>query len=143
MVSMTFLVASLVMFVAFHFLPCGDDLRGWTIWRDVWRILQNPLDILSSVRQMIALASFLNFALLILAAPFLSAIWQKSRLAWGIALGCSGAAASGFWILLALEPPNDPLPIGGWFLFLSPVLNFIGLLFARGGLLPKMDSPAP
>lgn len=136
LVSATFLFGALVLFVAFHFLPADGGDRGWTIWRDVWRILREPADIINNGRQLIALASFMNFTLLILVSPFLGEVWRKSRLAWGIALACSGAAAAGFWMLIALDPPASGLQIGGWFLFLAPVLNFIGLLFARGGLLP-------
>lgn len=134
--SMTLLLAALGMFVAFHFLipanrPGRPDESGWTIWSEIFRLLGNPN--LIEPRVGFIASSFLMFALLVTTAPFLPQAWLRSRLAWCFVTAFSGISAIGFssLILLHFIRSEFQFQLGGWFLIISPILNFLGLLLAR------------
>ncbi len=124
---MAFLILAPLLFVAFHFLPGFETEEvGWTVWRDLWKVMLEPQQLMDS-QSAVLIASFLTFSLLIVASPFLTEVWTKSRLAWGFALTFSGLASAGFWVMIFSGPPSDPEP-GGWCLMIAPLLNFAGLL---------------
>jgi hypothetical protein len=124
---------ALVLFGIFHFLPYhqDDESIGWAIWPELIYIFQDANN-LEDLLLTMAVASFLTFTLLILTSPFLSTVWNKSKLAWSVALACSGLAVLGFWIPSIVENDFAKLLPGGWCLMFAPVLNFFGLLSARG-----------
>ncbi len=130
-ISIALLVAALLLFVAFHFLPGFETEEvGWSVWRDLWKVMLEPQQ-LNDPQSAVLIASFLTFSLLIVASPFLTEVWTKSRLAWGFALTFCGLASAGFWVMIFSDSPSDPEP-GGWCLMIAPLLNFAGLLLARG-----------
>ena len=131
-VSMSLLISALVLFGIFHFYPFSVDDKsiGWSFWLNLVPILQDPI-LLEDGLLVMSVASFLMVTLLILASPFLSAIWNKSKLAWSVALTCSGLATASLWIIAALINDFARLQAGGWCLMFAPVLNFSGLLLAR------------
>ena len=144
--SMAFLIASLGLFVAFHFLPgFGHPESGWRVWQGVWRELRNMNFTFSGSgsAETILLVSFLNFSLLIVGAPFLKSVWPKSRLAWCLAVSFSGLAAGGFLVMYCVSGSKSNPGTGGWCLLFAPVLNFVGLLLARPQWLKKSGNPFP
>lgn len=130
---MVFLIAALGMFTAFHFMPLsisshGD--RGGFIWVIIWGEIRDPI-LLRDSEFAVACSSFLALSLLMVASPFLGHVWRKSVLAWAIVVIFSGVSVAGFWCTILKDLPVD-LSWGGWFLMISPILNFVGLLLARG-----------
>ena len=124
-------VMALAFFAGFHFLPCfGSDEAGWTAWRDLWALVENPGWFVTEPAGTIAVFSFLAFSMLIAAAPFLGPVWRKSRMAWGIATTTSGLATFGFWGAVFSENLEHP-GSGGAFLLAATALNFLGLATAR------------
>ena len=79
----------------------------------------------------VMITSFLTFTLLIVASPFLTNVWMKSRLARGLVTTFSGLAAAGFWVMYFLRGEYRDLGVGGWCLLISTVVNFAGLLLVR------------
>lgn len=142
--SKTLLIAALGLFAAWHFLPSVNSMRGprpgWHFWPKLWCDLQDPLHLVNGVEDGIVLAAFLNFTLLITISPFLTKVLAKSRLAWWFATICSGMAEAGLWGLLLVSNPEFPLLAGVWCLLFAPLLNFLGLLLARG---KTVQNPAP
>jgi hypothetical protein len=138
------LTSALALFVAFHFLPMEAEFRipGWRIWPDLVAILLHPNRAGNEPLVWIAIASFLNFSLLITASPFLGQVWRKSRIAWWLAVIFSGLSAIGIWAFYLTSPTNAPLLLGFGFILIAPILNFIGLLLARGGK-PNISGPPP
>lgn len=139
--SLALLIAALLVFGAFHFLPGFEtENKGWNAWVDLWHLMSSPEELAEPLLA-VAVASFLTFTLLIAASPFLGNVWLKSRFAWWLAVIFSGLAAAGFWIGVFGDGGLDPNPgPGGWCLLTAPMLNFAGLLMARrNGLRP--DSP--
>ncbi len=137
--SMTLLIAALVLFVAFHFLPgFGPNEKGWHVWPYLSHTLLNPRFLIQQPTNCIANASFLNFSLLIVVSPFLTRILRKSRLVWWLATSFSGLAAVGFFVVISSE--THDLHRLGWgilCLLIAPFLNFSGLILARGNWAKK------
>jgi hypothetical protein len=143
---MTLLVAALVFFAAFHLLPGFDEQAGWRIWPNLGgllsRLMKSPDSLLLGPTGAVAIASFLTFSLLIVASPFLTNVWRKSRLAWWIVVIFSGVTSAGFLVSILTQNPISELDTGAWCLLISPGLNFIGLLLARGKS-PDAGFPPP
>jgi hypothetical protein len=118
------------------FLPCVGSMNlprpGWHFWPRLWRDLQDPINLVHGTEDGIALASILNFSLLITVSPFLTNVWIRSRIAWWFATICSGLAAAALWWLFFVNNPDSPPRAGIWCLLFAPLLNFFGLLLARG-----------
>lgn len=141
LISKAFLIAALVLFVTWHFLPCFDDPeQGWHVWPSIWRTLLDPESLTHNPQAAIAIASILNFSLLILVSPFLMQVWSKSPLAWWFATIFSGLAAAGFWGIFVIAGEAQSPHLGGWCVLLAPLLNFFGLLLARGKKPPAPES---
>lgn len=130
------LVAALVLFVAFHFLPGFQEKAGWVVWHQLFELLsmllESPDSSFLEPTGAVAIASFLTFSLLIVTSPFLTEVWRKSRLAWWFAMSFSGLTTVGFSAMILLENSNSNLEAGGWCLLVAPWLNFMGLILARG-----------
>lgn len=135
LVSMGFLIAALSSFVAFHLLlGFGNEERGWHVWPDLWRVVQDPKSL--DAKNAVIWASFLNFSLLIVVSPFLKNVWPKSLWAWWGAVIFSGLAGAAFWVMYFVTDfisGASPPGVGGWCLMTAPIFNFVGLLLARGG----------
>ena len=88
----------------------------------------------------VAIASFLTASLLIVVSPFLGWVWIKSKMAWLPTVIFGGLSAASFSVAILFGRSSDEHRIG-WGLYLlmtAPVLNFIGILFARIGA-PQLD----
>lgn len=134
--STTLLIAALVLFVAFHFLPGFQEKAGWVVWHELFEslsmLLESPGSCFWEPTGAVAIASFLTFSLLIVASPFLTEVWRKSRLAWWFGAIFSGLTSLGFSAMVLMENSNSDLEAGGWCLLVAPWLNFMGLILARG-----------
>ena len=141
LLSKAFMVAAIAAFAAFHFIrnPEQNDDAGWTIWKELWELVQHPLRMDEPIGW-IAVASFLTSSLLIVTSPFLGRVWLKSKMAWLPTVIFGGLSAVGFCvaILIGRSEHEGRLGWGLYLLMAAPVLNFIGLLFARVGAL-KLD----
>ncbi len=105
--------------------------------------LRTPQDLLRYPEDAVIEICFLNIALLIVAAPFLTQVWLKSRLAWWFATAVSGLVAGGNLGMLLVNNSMPDLGSGGWCLLIALILNFIGLLLARPQWLKKSGLPFP
>ena len=128
-------------FAAFHFIrdPERNNDAGWKIWKELGDLVQNPSG-MDDPMGWVAVASFLTASLLIVASPFLGRVWLKSKMAWLPTVIFGGLSAASFSVAILYERSSDEHWIG-WGLCLlmaAPVLNFIGLLFARIGA-PMLD----
>lgn len=139
LLSITLLLAALLLFATFHFLPVVDQdypEPGWRIWVELWEIFRNPKE-LADPSTALGVSSFLMFALLIVVSPFLGAVWKKSRPARAFATTFSGLAAGGFWVMILLDGELHELTMGGWCLMFAPIVNFVGLLLASSNAPPS------
>ena len=140
---MALLIAALVLFVAFHFLKgFGSRYVGWHVWYEISNAIWRPKDLFEQPKTAVIISSFLTFSLLILASPFLGCVWVKSRLAWWMAVIFSSLTVTGFWVLMFARNPTSTIQSGGWCLLIAPLLNFAGLVLARGKTPPNPGSPA-
>lgn len=144
---MMFLIAALVLFVAYNILPDqgGRDV-GWHIWPELWKdMLHDPQSFFRDSKLGIIISSFLCFSLIIVVSPFLKNVWPKSRLAWWGVMAFSGLTSVGFWGVFCVKSSNQSLGTGLWCLLFAPVLNFIGLLLARPQWLERkhLDGGSP
>ena len=129
------LVAALLTFTAFHFLPgFGEAEACWRVWLEVGEILADPLRG-NDASDFVILASFLTITLLILGSPFLLPVFLRSRLAWWLATLMSGVALFALWILVLVDTEPALLGPAGWCLLMAPALHLIGMVTLRG------DSP--
>ena len=143
-ISIALLIAALALFVAFHVLPGFNHKNpGWKVWARLWMDLRTPQDLLRYPEDAVIEICFLNIALLIVAAPFLTQVWLKSRLAWWFVTAVSGLVAGGNLGMLLVNNSMPDLGSGGWCLLIALVLNFTGLLLARPQWLKKSDLPFP
>ena len=146
LVSMAFLIAALLMFAAFHFLPGFSSTKGgWVIWPQIGELILHPKT-LSGLgwQEAIIVAAFLNFSFLIVVSPFLKNVWPKSRWAWGGAVifsGLSTVAFLGVYLMIAFDDERTPPGDGGWCLLLAPAANFIGLLIAKPEFRARSSNP--
>lgn len=148
-ISMALLLSALGMFITFHFMAPVEYPRnepcecGWTMWRELFDLLRHP-ERIKPMDGVIA-SSWLMFSLLIVASPFLSMIWPRSRFAWCLVTIFSGIAALSFSLLLTIMALQDGLAgrflLGGWFLVIAPLANFLGLLLARRWREAPRNSP--
>lgn len=136
MLSMVFLLASLGLFVAFHFLPwtSHNEEWGWHAWLELRDVIENPKSL--DATDAVLIACFLNFSLLIVVSPFLKKVLSKSPWAWWGAVIFSGLAGVGFWAMYLIGVMHYGYDfkhqgVGLWCLQFAPVFNFIGLLLAR------------
>jgi hypothetical protein len=137
-ISIALLTAALALFVTFHLLPGFNHKNpGWKVWARLWRDLQAPEDLLRYPEDAVIIFCILNVALLIVAAPFLTQVWLKSRLAWWFATTISGLVAGGYLGGLLVNNSLPNLGSGGWCLLIALILNFTGLLLARPQWLKK------
>ena len=140
LISKVFLFAAIAAFVAFHFIRDREQNdAGWKIWTELWDVVQDPSGVVEPM-DWIAIASFLTASLLIVASPFLGRVWIKSKMAWLPTVIVGGLSAASFSVAILVGRSSDEHRIG-WGLYLlmtAPVLNFIGLLFARSGA-PLLD----
>lgn len=132
LLSLVFLVAAFLLFVAFHWLPGFQESAGWTVWPELWGQAQDlkSLDAQNSV----VIAAFLSFSFLIIVSPFLGGVWRKSGWAlWGT-LVFSGLSGAAFWLMYCASISDDhstfPPEAGGWCLLTAPLFNFVGLFLA-------------
>lgn len=128
------MVAAIAAFAAFHFIrhPEQGNDAGWSIWKDLWHLIRDPSG-MNDPLGWVAVASFLTSSLLIVASPFLGGVWIKSKMAWLPTVIFGGLAAVAFpvAILSGRSAGEQPIGWGFYLLMVAPVLNFIGLLFAR------------
>ena len=134
-VVLVLLVAALLLFVAFHLMHLKTGERGWDTWRGIWEIFHQPEVILKVPMLAMAVASFLMFSILVVASPFLTGVWTRSRLAWIVAIISSGLVTGVVWGIYQNRPGH--LSAGEWCLMISLMLNFVGLLLARPRWLKK------
>ena len=141
LLSKAFMVAAIAAFVAFHFIrdPEQNNDAGWKVWKGLADLVQHPSGMVEPMGW-VAIASFLTASLLIVASPFLGWVWIKSKMAWLPTVIFGGLSAASFSVAILFGRSSDEHRIG-WGLYLlmtAPVLNFIGLLFARIGA-PQLD----
>jgi len=141
LISLAFLVASLISFMLFHVLE--DSLtegKGWRVWLEIWEMIRDP-SFFEEPRNMMAAASFFTVTLLITCSPAMVPLFRRSRLLWWLAAVFSGLATITFWLIVLLI--NDPQTIGlsAWCLLAAPVLNLTGLFLIRGE--PRAGLPDP
>lgn len=141
LLSNAFMVAAIAAFAAFHFIrdPERNNDAGWKIWKELGDLVQHPWGMVEPMGW-VAVASFLTASLLIVASPFLGRVWLNSKIAWLPTVIFGGLSAASFSVALLFGRSSDEHRIG-WGLYIlmtAPVLNFIGLLFARVGA-PKLD----
>lgn len=141
LLSKAFMVAAIAAFAAFHFIRDSEHNNdaGWMIWKELLDLFRNPSG-MDGPMGWVAVASFLTASLLIVASPFLGGVWLKSRMAWLPTVIFGGISAVGFCVAILVGRLENEVRIG-WGLYLlmaAPVLNFIGVLFARVGA-PKPD----
>lgn len=143
--SMTFLITALLLFVAFNILPSIHDSKGgWRIWPELCEEMWDHSQFLFREPKIcIELASFLCISLLIVVCPFFKNVWSKSRMTWRMAVIFSGLTAAVFWGLFCIHGFNPSPRLGLWCLLFAPVLNFIGLLLARPQWLKKSGPSWP
>ncbi len=135
------MVAAIAAFAAFHFIrdPEQNNNAGWNVWKELWGLVLHPSG-MGDPMGWVAVASFLTASLLIVASPFLGRVWLKSKMAWLPTVIFGGISAVGFCVAILIGRSENEGRIG-WGLCLlmaAPVLNFIGLVFARVGA-PKPD----
>lgn len=131
LLALGLLVTALLLFAAFHFLPGFEEEAGWLVWLEAWEMVTDP-ETLQYPQELAMLMSFFMLTLLIVASPFLIAVFRRSRLAWWLATLMSGLAMFAFLVLLLGQ--NDPATMGagGWCLVSSPVFHLCGMLMIRG-----------
>ena len=132
-ISMELLLASLVMFIAFHFVIIDFSskcraIRGWAVWRDAFRSIRNPIELHLLDIHGIPTNSFLLNSLLIVSSPFLWKVWPRSLYVWCLATSFSGLGSIAYsWCYRGKFMSNPEF----WLLIAAPYLNFLGLLLAR------------
>ena len=141
LLSKAFMVAAIAAFAAFHFIrdPEQNNDAGWKVWKELGDLVQRPSR-MDEPMGWVAVASFLTASLLIVASPFLGRVWLKSKMAWLPTVIFGGLSAASFSVAILYGRSEHEGRIG-WGLSLlmtAPVLNFIGLLFARVGA-PQLD----
>lgn len=149
------MVAAIAAFAAFHFIrdPEQNNDAGWNIWKELWDLALHPSRMNNNPLGWVAVASFLTSSLLIVVSPFLGRVWIKSKMAWLPTAIFGGISAAGLSVAILMGRSSDLHPIswGLYLLMAAPVLNFIGLLFARVGapeldksqMAPTVPSPRP
>lgn len=141
--AMGSLVASLLLLIAYHFLPVdlGEDReRGWTIWKDIWDVLRYPEGLVNSPIAAVALVFFFTFVALVVAAPFLVGFFQKSpHYRYWAAL--FSAVVSLFSLRNLTVLGEADFVLGEICLMASPFLNLIGLLIIRAEREPVLNAP--
>lgn len=114
MVSMALLIAALVLFVAFHFLPhYTQGARGFHMWLGVKNVLRNSTFITEEPFFVMGLACFFDIALLTVISPFLIQVWSKSCPAWWLATISSGLGGVGYWVVFGFIYPSNASPNWG------------------------------
>jgi hypothetical protein len=143
LLSFEFLIAASGTYILMLFLPSSrnDDDLGWESWAMLLQLLMYDPSSLGEWRMALGISSFATLSLLIAVSPFLGNIWVKSLLAWAIVVSFS-ALATGCYLLLVSSEWSG-LSVGGWFMVISPVLNFVGLLLARPQWLKKPGTSFP
>lgn len=140
LISKAFMLAAITAFTAFHFIrdPEQNNDAGWRIWKELWNLVQHPLRMVDP-KDWVAITSFLTASLLIVVSPFLGSVWIKSKMAWLLMVIFGGVSAAGFSVAILIGRGEERIGWGLYLLMAAPVLNFIGLLFARVGA-PKLDT---
>jgi hypothetical protein len=132
LLALALLVTSLLIFVAFHFLPGPKgEGQGWEVWMQLWVAIRDPENF-DEPRVIIAIATFLSFTALVVCSPFLIVIYRRSRLAWWLATIVGGVATLGFWIAILSTSTLEELGQYGVALLAAPAVNLIGLFLIRG-----------
>ena len=141
LLSKAFMVAAIAAFVAFHFIrdPEQSNDAGWKVWKELGDLVLHPSG-MDEPMGWVAIASFLTASLLIVVSPFLGAVWLKSKMAWlpTVIFGGLSAASLSVAILFGRLAEERLIGWGLYVLMTAPILNFIGLLFARSGT-PQLD----
>ncbi len=127
---------SVLLFVAYHFLPGFGVASGWVVWPQIAESMSAP-GIFEQPTVLAIVASFLMITVLIVASPFLSIVFRRSRLSWWLATVMSGLAMVVLGgLILTLNDP-DKLGPGEICLLASPVFHFIGMLMIRKERMPE------
>lgn len=133
-IATVLLWCALAFFVCFHFLPLESERKdaGWTLWRDLARILSSP----SRLRTMegasyVMIAGFLSSLLLVVAAPFLVSILRTSRILCWLGIVVSTMAFVGFSGMLYARAAGVGLGVGTYFYMAAQFCNLAGLILLR------------
>lgn len=132
LLALAVLVTSLLLFIVFHFVPTPEgDEKGWQIWSEIAGLVTDP-EILDEPLEVIAVASFICFSVLVVGCPFLVFFLRRSRLLWWLAVVMSGIATVGFWGFIVTTNTWENLGQSGLIILATPVANLVGLLLLRG-----------
>lgn len=137
LLSFEFLIAALGIYILMLFLPSlrGDDELGWESWAMLLQLVMYDPSCLGEWPIALGISSLATLSLLIIVSPFLGNVWAKSLLAWSIVVSLSFVATVCYLLLVSFEWAK--WSVGGWFMVLAPVFNFVGLLLARPQWLTK------
>lgn len=127
---------AVLLFVAYHFLPGFGVDSGWVVWPQIAESISDP-GIFRQPAASAIVASFLMITFLIVASPFLSIVFRRSRLSWWLATVMSGLATVLLGGLILTMNGLDRLGPGEICLLASPVFHFIGMLMIRKERLPE------
>lgn len=132
-ISFGFLVAALLSFWAFQFLPwyqgADQHIKGWKMWSGSLReILRFRMD-----EELVAAVAFVTSALMIFAGPFIMPILRMSRWFWWLTMIMSASALVSLAGVIAISLLwNGRIPGSGMIcLVLAQVFFLVGLLFIR------------
>lgn len=120
---------SLVSLLLFSLLPSlGGNQAGWIMWLSILEVFQMPA-LLSDPESQMFVASVLTVPVLVIASPFLTGMYLKSRLTWWLATLVAGTCTPALWSIILF---GDAWPsFGIWCLLAAPALNLAGLLSLR------------
>jgi hypothetical protein len=121
---------AVLLFVAYHFLPGFGVDFGWVVWPQIAESISDP-GIFKQPTVLAIVASFLMVTSLIVASPFLSIVFRRSRISWWLATVMSGLAMVVLGGLILTFNELDKLGPGEICLLASSVFHFIGMLMIR------------
>lgn len=122
--------AAVLLFLAYHLLPGFGIDAGWVIWPELGNAVRDPR-IFEEPVALALFASFLMLTALIVASPFLSIAFRRSRLAWWLVTVMSGSAMVLLGGLILIHNDLGRLGPGGMSLLACPAFHFIGMLMIR------------
>lgn len=141
-ISRSFLILALLLFITFHLIRFSGTEYGWHIWLEIVDMVKRPNEF-TEPSAALMFAAFLTTSLLIPASPFLGPVWIKSRLAWFVVLLLSGVVAISFllfaFFIISIDGA-ERLNAGLLAFIAAPCFNFTGILLARLGA-PRQTLP--